>query len=72
MFRFDLWPLLQGQTRVAKLKSAYNLLMAPTLFQIFAAILNFRVNGKYCLSGKLVRDRANLGKILDLFGTKEY
>ena len=25
--RFDLWPLLQGQTRIAKLKSAYNLLI---------------------------------------------
>ena len=22
--RFDLWPLLQGYTRIAKLKSAYN------------------------------------------------
>ena len=25
--RFDLWPLLQDQTRVAKLKSAYNSLI---------------------------------------------
>ena len=25
--RFDLWPLLQGQTMIAKLKSAYNLLI---------------------------------------------
>ena len=25
--RFDLWPLLQGKTRTAKLKSAYNLLI---------------------------------------------
>ena len=25
VFRFDLGPLLQGQTRIAKLKSAYNL-----------------------------------------------
>ena len=24
---FDLWPLLQGQTRTAKLKSAYNSLI---------------------------------------------
>ena len=24
---FDLWPLLQGQTRIAKLKSAYNSLI---------------------------------------------
>ena len=24
VFRFDLGPLLQGQTRIAKLKSAYN------------------------------------------------
>ena len=27
MFRFDLEPLLQGQTRTAKLKSAYNSLI---------------------------------------------
>ena len=27
LFRFDLWPLLQGQMRIAKLKSAYNLLI---------------------------------------------
>ena len=27
VFRFDLGPLLQGQTRIAKLKSAYNLLI---------------------------------------------
>ena len=26
--RFDLGPLLQGQTRIAKLKSAYNLLIS--------------------------------------------
>ena len=25
--RFDLWPLVQGQTRIAKLKCAYNLLI---------------------------------------------
>ena len=25
--RFDLWPLLQGQTRMSKLKSAYNSLI---------------------------------------------
>ena len=31
MVGFDLGPLLQGQTRVAKLKSAYNLLIiGPT------------------------------------------
>ena len=24
---FDLWPVLQGQTRIAKLKGAYNLLI---------------------------------------------
>ena len=24
---FDLWPLFQGQTRIAKTKSAYNLLI---------------------------------------------
>ena len=29
--RFDLWPLLRGQTRIAKLKIAYNLLIiGPT------------------------------------------
>ena len=27
MVRFDLGPLLQGQTRIAKLKSTYNLLI---------------------------------------------
>ena len=27
IFRFDLGPLLQGQTRIAKLKSAYNSLI---------------------------------------------
>ena len=25
--RFDLWPLLQGQTRIARLKCAYKLLI---------------------------------------------
>ena len=25
--RFDLWPLLRSQTRIAKLKSAYNMLI---------------------------------------------
>ena len=31
--RFDLGPLLQGQTRIAKLKSAYNsLIISPTGF----------------------------------------
>ena len=25
--RFDLWPLLQGQMRIAKIKSAYNSLI---------------------------------------------
>ena len=30
VFRFDLGPLIQGQTRTAKLKSAYNsLIMGP-------------------------------------------
>ena len=27
VFRFDLWPLLQVRTRIAKVKSAYNLLI---------------------------------------------
>ena len=27
LFRFDLRPLLQGQTRIAKVKSVYNLLI---------------------------------------------
>ena len=32
--RFDFGPLVQGQTRIAKLKSAYNLLiMGPTCLQ---------------------------------------
>ena len=32
--RFDLGPLLQGQTRIAKLKSAYNsLIIGPTGLQ---------------------------------------
>ena len=32
--RFDIVPLLQGQTRIAKLKSAYNsLIIAPTCLQ---------------------------------------
>ena len=32
--RFDLWPLLQGQTRIATLKSAYNsLIIGPTGLQ---------------------------------------
>ena len=31
MVTFDLGPLLQGQTRIAKLKSAYNLLIMSTL-----------------------------------------
>ena len=30
VFRFDLGPLLQGQTRTAKLKSAYNSLIVST------------------------------------------
>ena len=31
--RFDLGPLLQGQTRIAKLKSAYNsLIIDPSLY----------------------------------------
>ena len=25
--RFDIWPLLQGQTRIAKVKSSYNSLI---------------------------------------------
>ena len=34
MVRFDLGPLLQGQMRIAKLKSAYNLLIiGPTDLQ---------------------------------------
>ena len=31
MVRFDLGPLLQGQTKIAKLKSAYNLLIISLL-----------------------------------------
>ena len=35
VFTFDLWPLLQGQTRIAKLKSAYNsLIIGRRLYDI--------------------------------------
>ena len=34
MVGFDLGPLLQGQTRIAKLKSAYNLLYWSYRFQV--------------------------------------
>ena len=34
MVRFDLGPLLQGQTRVAKLKRAYNLLIIENAFYL--------------------------------------
>ena len=34
VFRFDLGPLLQGQTRIAKVKSAYSsLIIGPTGLQ---------------------------------------
>ena len=31
---FDLWSLLQGQTRIAKLKSAYNSLIIDPYFEL--------------------------------------
>ena len=37
--RFDLGPLLQGQMMVAKLKSAYNLLIIEKMLFIFETIL---------------------------------
>ena len=34
VIRFDLWPLLQGQMRIAKIKSAYNsLILVPRSLQ---------------------------------------
>ena len=48
--RFDLGPLLQGQMRVAKLKSAFNLLIIE----------------KYCLSSKLCQLAISGGYILHL------
>ena len=39
VFRFDLGPLLQGQTRIAKLKSAYNsLIIKRPLWDAFLCI----------------------------------
>ena len=36
VFRFDLGPILQDQTRIAKLKNAYNLLiLGPRIFKFF-------------------------------------
>ena len=34
MVRFDLGPLLQGQTRIAKLKSAYLLIIGPRFWNV--------------------------------------
>ena len=49
--RFDLGPLLQGQTRLAKLKSAYNLLFVlevfivkPTYSKSWAAKFSMRLD----------------------------
>ena len=39
VIRFDLEPLLQGRMRVAKLKSAYNLLIIEKMLFIFQTIL---------------------------------
>ena len=39
MVRFDLGPLLQGQRRVAKLKSAFNLLIIEKMLFIFKTML---------------------------------
>ena len=43
MVRFDLGPLLQGQTRIAKLKSAYNLLIIRLLvLEVWDGIPTYR------------------------------
>ena len=44
VFRFDLGPLLQGQTRIAKLKSAYNsLIISPRgLVCLFGVLRRFQ------------------------------
>ena len=40
VIRFDLWPLLQGQMRIAKIKSAYNLLIRdPRGLQCYTNLL---------------------------------
>ena len=39
--RFDLGPLLQGQTRIAKLKSAYNSLIMSTPLECGHIIFTF-------------------------------
>ena len=37
--RFDLGPLLQGQTRIAKLKSAYNLLLVLEAIMAYISLV---------------------------------
>ena len=57
MVRFDLGPLLQGQMKVAKLKSAYHLLIIEKMLFIFETMLVvlFRwihlASGHRCLLG---------------------
>ena len=40
VIRFELWPLFQGQMRIAKIKSAYNsLIIGPTGLQCHTNLL---------------------------------
>ena len=44
LFRFDLWPLLQGKRRINKLKSAYkSLLISTTGFAISSQPILYKV-----------------------------
>ena len=42
MFRFDLGPLLQGQTRIAKVKSAYNSLKLLLVLEFYSVKPTYR------------------------------
>ena len=47
--RFDLWPLFQGQMRIAKIKSAYNsLIRVPRGLQCHANLLE--IMGYICVN----------------------
>ena len=54
--RFDLGPLLQGQTRIAKLKSAYNSLLL--VLEVWDGIPTYR---KSCAGNLLVWSHLTLG-----------
>ena len=47
--RFDLGPLLQGQMRVAKLKSAYNLLRHGFTQNTPISSYSYQVNGQWSM-----------------------